>query len=225
MNKRPRPAVLALMASTVLLVIAAIGFAVAGSPFGGDTISSIGDRHSPAASASATPTPGPGITKDPRPVPVPVPTADPVRLRIPDLGIEANVIPVGVDSSNAMEIPEDIMEVGWYRFGPAPGGSSGSAVLVAHRDGRVQGHGVFYSLGALNLDDPIFVTDDTGKRLEYRVIARESIPKKKLPIDDVFATDGSPRLTLITCGGYYDRSNGGYQDNVVVTAVPASVSS
>ena len=53
----------------------------------------------------------------------------------------------------------------------------------------------------------------------------ESIPKKKLPIDDVFATDGSPRLTLITCGGYYDRSNGGYQDNVVVTAVPASVSS
>ena len=36
------------------------------------------------------------------------------------------------------------------------------------------------------------------------------------------AIEGDPRLTLISCGGYYDRANGGYQDNVVVTAVPVS---
>lgn len=28
------------------------------------------------------------------------------------------------------------------------------------------------------------------------------------------------RLTLISCGGVYDPDRGGYQDNVVVTAVP-----
>lgn len=223
MNKRPRPAALVLKLSVIMLIVAALGFAVAGSPLGDSAVESVGDRSIATASPSAAPIPD--YTKEPRPVPVPIETADPVRIRIPALGVSANVIPVGVDQSNAMEIPADILEVGWYRFGPAPGSSTGSAVLAAHRDGRVQGHGVFYNLGALNVDDPIIVTDDAGKRTEYRVIARESIPKEKLPIEEVFSSDGAPRLTLITCGGYYDRDNGGYQDNVVVTAVPAAVRS
>ena len=226
MNKRPRPAALVLKLSILMLIVSALGFAVAGSPLGDDAIESVGDRSLATASPSApAQTPIPDYTKEPRPVPAPIVPADPVRIRIPALDVTANVIPVGVDEANAMEIPEDIMKVGWYEFGPAPGSSSGSAVLVAHRDGRVQGRGVFYTLGALNVDDPIIVTDDAGKRLEYRVVARESIPKKKLPIEEVFSKEGAPRLTLITCGGYYDRDNGGYQDNVVVTAVPASVSS
>jgi len=29
---------------------------------------------------------------------------------------------------------------------------------------------------------------------------------------------GAPVLTLVTCGGSYDRARGGYQANVVVTA-------
>jgi hypothetical protein len=52
------------------------------------------------------------------------------------------------------------------------------------------------------------------------VVSRESILKKRLPYEELFAVDGPPRLTLISCGGYYDKDNGGYQDNVVVTAVP-----
>ena len=223
MNERPRPATLVLTLSIITLIVAALGFAVAGSPLVDPSIESVGDRSVATARPSVTPIPD--YTKEPRPVPVPIETADPVRIKIPALDVTANVIPVGVDKANAMEIPEDIMEVGWYRFGPAPGSSAGSAVLVAHRDGRIQGRGVFYSLGALNVDDPIIVTDDAGKRMEYRVVARESIPKKKLPIKEVFSAEGAPRLTLITCGGYYDRDNGGYQDNVVVTAVPAAVSS
>lgn len=225
MNKRPRPAVLALVISSLMLVIAAIGLAVAGSPLGVDSVESVGDRSAASPSASPFATPLPDYTKEPRPVPAPAATSDPVRIRIPALDVSADVIPVGVDSSNAMEIPEDILQVGWYRFGPAPGSAEGSAVLAAHRDGRVQGRGVFYSLAALDLDDPIIVVDEDGRRMEYRVVARESIPKKKLPVNDLFANDGSPRLTLITCGGYYDRDNGGYQDNVIVTAVPVPVSS
>jgi hypothetical protein len=37
----------------------------------------------------------------------------------------------------------------------------------------------------------------------------------------VFARTGAPRLRLITCGGEYDVDAGGYQQNLVVTAVPA----
>ena len=64
------------------------------------------------------------------------------------------------------------------------------------------------------------VKTSAGDELPYEVVARESILKKRLPYEELFAVDGPPRLTLISCGGYYDPNNGGYQDNVVVTAVP-----
>jgi LPXTG-site transpeptidase (sortase) family protein len=101
-----------------------------------------------------------------------------------------------------------------------PGADQGSAVLVAHRDGQVQGHGVFYDLGNLGVGDRVWVTDASGRHLGYRVVSRELISKKRLPYEELFAIDGPARLTLISCGGYYDRNNGGYQDNVVVTAIP-----
>ena len=44
----------------------------------------------------------------------------PVGLRIPSLGIDAPVRAVGVDADGEMEVPA-ATDVGWYRFGPAPG--------------------------------------------------------------------------------------------------------
>ena len=101
-----------------------------------------------------------------------------------------------------------------------PGADVGSAVLVAHRDGRVQGHGVFYNLGQLSVGDKVLVKTADGSDLRYKVVSRELISKERLPLEGLFAIDGPARLTLISCGGYYDRNNGGYQDNVVVTAIP-----
>jgi len=42
------------------------------------------------------------------------------------------------------------------------------------------------------------------------------IDKNQLPPDDVWARTGSPRLVLVTCGGRYDASRRGYDDNVVL---------
>ena len=124
------------------------------------------------------------------------------------------------DKNDALDIPEDITKVGWYELGVPPGVDRGSAVLVAHRDGAVQGRGVFYWLGSLNVGDKVIVQNSAGEDLKYKVVARELIKKKRLPYEELFAVDGDPRLTLISCGGFYDRNNGGYQDNIVVTAVP-----
>ena len=145
--------------------------------------------------------------------------AAPVRVVIPAIDVDTKVLPVGLDKNKAIEIPEDIRYVGWYKLGVPPGVDRGSAVLVAHRDGK-QGRGVFYSLGNLSVGDKVFVKTSAGETLPYKVVARELIKKKSLPYEELFAVDGDPRLTLISCGGYYDRNNGGYQDNVVVTAVP-----
>ena len=160
------------------------------------------------------PTPSPTEPADP------VLVAAPVRVAIPALDVDTKIFPVGLDKNRAIEIPEDIRFVGWYELGVPPGVDRGSAVLVAHRDGREQGRGVFYFLGNLDVGDKVVVKTSAGEELPYKVVSRESILKKRLPYEELFAVDGDPRLTLISCGGVYDPDNGGYQDNVVVTAVP-----
>ena len=42
--------------------------------------------------------------------------------------------------------------------------------------------------------------------------------KTRIPLERYFARDGALRVTLITCGGPFDRTTGHYRDNVVVTA-------
>jgi LPXTG-site transpeptidase (sortase) family protein len=184
-------------------------------------VEAVGSR--PAATASPSPTPD-ATTQSPSPSPTPTPgpvmVAAPVRVSIPALDVNTKIFPVGLDKNRAIEIPEDIRFVGWYDLGVPPGVDRGSAVLVAHRDGRVQGRGVFYFLGNLDVGDKVVVKTSAGEELPYKVVSRESILKKRLPYEELFAVDGPPRLTLISCGGYYDPDNGGYQDNVVVTAVP-----
>ncbi len=177
---------------------------------------------SPSASASE---PSPTATRStPIPSATPTPTVTmypvPRRVRIPAIDVATRVVPVGIDENEALEVPDDVRLVGWYDLGVPPGADRGSAVLVAHRDSRTQGHGVFYDLGRLDVGDPVTVRNDAGEELRYSVVSRESIRKKRLPYEELFAIDGPPRLTLISCGGYYDPNNGGYQDNVVVTAVP-----
>lgn len=148
----------------------------------------------------------------------------PTAIRIPAIDVETVVRPVGLDESNAVAVPDDITKVGWYKYGVAPGSRQGSAVLVAHRDGAVQGRGVFYDLGALELGDKVVITEASGEKVTYKVVARELLDKSAFGKNaaDLFSIYGRPRLTLISCGGYYDRNNGGYQANIIVTAVPTT---
>lgn len=184
------------------------------------SVSAASPATSPSA-ASVAPAPStvaltPSATPTPSAVTYPVPR----RVRIPAIDVATRVVPVGIDENDALEVPEDVRLVGWYDLGVPPGADRGSAVLVAHRDSRTQGHGVFYDLGRLDVGDRVTVRNDAGEDLTYSVVSRESILKKRLPYEELFAVDGPPRLTMISCGGYYDPENGGYQDNVVVTAVP-----
>ncbi|MFM8895965.1 MAG: class F sortase, partial [Actinomycetales bacterium] len=135
----------------------------------------------------------------------------PTRVRIDAPRIDAPVHPVGLVDGNVLQVPQDIDWVGWYRFGPRPGSAAGSAVLVAHRDGTTQGRGVFLSLDALDVDSTVEVVTSAGFVLKYRVVSVEGIQKAQFQadIEEFFASDGPPRLTLITCGGAFDRDSGG----------------
>lgn len=145
-----------------------------------------------------------------------------MRIELPTLGVDTDVVPVGVDSEGLMEIPEDVATVGWYRFGPVPGAAAGSAVLSGHVDDYRQGQGVFARIGDLGPGDVVRVVDETGVSREFTVLSREEWSKGEVPLDRLFDRGGGSRLVLITCGGSFNSSSLGYDDNIAITAVPVS---
>ena len=228
--RRPRPAIVVLIGSLVLLVgapIAWAGFVASDSTT--ESVETVGERPvespKPEADQSIATAPqvaGPeveriGVPVEPRQAIDPI---APTGVRIDKLGVQAPVDAVGVYEDGSVEIPDDVSRVGWYRFGADPAQGQGSTVIVGHRDGFDQGRGAFYSISALDVGDTIDVTLEDGSDREYEVVAREVIAKEILPTSDLFAEEGPERLTLISCIGYFDRSADGYRENVVVTAVP-----
>ena len=114
-----------------------------------------------------------------------------------------------------MSIPPP-REVGWYRYGPEPGGA-GSAVLAGHiASGGIDG--AFRHLDQLEPGDQVTVAMSDGRRLAFVVSQRVQMDKADLPFDQLFARSGPPQLALITCGGEFDYAARSYRDNVVVVA-------
>ena len=59
----------------------------------------------------------------------------------------------------------------------------------------------------------------TGRRTAYRVDSIQRFDRQALP-EAVFGRSGPERLRLVTCTGPYLPEAGGYQQNLVITAVP-----
>jgi LPXTG-site transpeptidase (sortase) family protein len=144
--------------------------------------------------------------------------AVPTSVSIQGIGVaEAPVIDVGVEENGDMEIP-GADSVGWYRFNATPG-EAGSAVLAAHIsfDGQP---GVFRYLDEASVGDRVVVEFDDGTRSEFEIVELAQYDKQELPDERVFAKTGDPVLTLITCGGDFNRSLRSYEDNIVAYAIP-----
>ncbi|HZG03882.1 MAG TPA: class F sortase [Streptomyces sp.] len=146
-------------------------------------------------------------------------TAEPLRLRIPRVSLDARIEAVGVTDDGMVEVPADAGEAGWYRHGPPPGAPAGSAVLVGHVDSRTGDLGAFAKLYRVRAGDAVTVAREGAPPARYEVTAREVVDKEELP-PEVFRRAGRPVLTLVTCAPPYDRARGGYQRNLVVYAVP-----
>lgn len=148
------------------------------------------------------------------------PAPAPIGLTIRAIGVEAPVEAYGVNRrTGEMDVPTNVRDVAWYQYGPSPG-QAGSAVLAAHVDLASQGAGVFFNLRQLEPGDVVEVEYDDGSRQTFRVEARVQYDKTEIPLDVIFATDGPPVLTLITCGGGFNPSIESYDSNVVVYAYP-----
>jgi hypothetical protein len=137
----------------------------------------------------------------------------PVQLRLP--GVTAAVRPAPVDRSGTLAVPRDSANVGWWIGGSTAGSARGTVVLAGHVDTEGQ-RGALYGLEQLAMGT-IVTVDTANGRYAYKVVARRSFRKERLP-DALFALNSPPRLALVTCGGQFE--DGSYDHNVVVYAVP-----
>lgn len=152
----------------------------------------------------------------------PLAPADPVRLLIPAIGVNAPMTRLELNEEGALRPPPATAPAlaGWYGDGATPG-ENGTAVTAGHVD-TPAGRGVFYRLGALGKGDTINVVRKDRRTAVFTVDGVEVHDKDDFPDERVYGDSGRPELRVITCGG--DRSaKGGYEGNVVVYATLTAV--
>lgn len=136
------------------------------------------------------------------------------RLVIPRLGVDAQIVPVGVDRAGAMAVPPSLDSVGWFNRGPAPG-QPGSAVIDGHYGASQPA--VFRALRLLRPGDEIQVVWPNGRIDSFQVATKETVPLDAHPAG-LFTRTGAARLSLITCSGAWIDSSRTYSDRLIVTA-------
>lgn len=148
-----------------------------------------------------------------------LPRSRPVRITVPAINVDSSLLALGVEPDGAMQVPSYSKSdtAGWYRYSPTPG-QKGPAVVVGHVDSPRYGPGVFYRLGAVEAGDVVRVRRADGIVAVFTVNKVVGFPKDDFPTDVVYGDLDHPGLRLITCGGDYEPSAGGYQENTVVFA-------
>ena len=142
---------------------------------------------------------------------------NPAVIRIPRLGVEASIIPLGLQEDGSIEIPEDPEQAGWWLGGPEPG-ETGPAVILGHVDSQEEGPAVFFDLRYMKAGDEIHVDRVDGSTVSYVVDFLESHDKDEFPTDAVYGPTEQPTLRLVTCGGDFDFGVRTYEENVIVFA-------
>jgi hypothetical protein len=163
------------------------------------------------------------IPKPPAPTPIPeapIPSSPPVRLLIPALNVHPPVEPLGLDRYGALDTPNNIWDVGWYKAGPVPG-APGDAVMDGHA-GYPDQPLIFGRLAKIHLGEAIVVLLGDGSKQVFKVVSVQSLPLSSMP-PGMFEPYGLPRLTLITCAGDFNSDQKTYSNRLIVEASYAGV--
>jgi len=141
----------------------------------------------------------------------------PVRLQIPDIGVDTPVMALGLAADGTVQVPpiEAHSPAGWYQGSPTPG-QTGPSVLLGHVTVGQYGDGVFRKLDQLHPGSQLSVRLQDGAVAAFTVDTVDTVAKNQFPTQKVYGNVDRPELRLITCGG--PKTGDGYLDNVVVYA-------
>ncbi len=160
----------------------------------------------------------------PPPAPAPLPTPGalvlsasvPVRLSLPSIGVESDLMELGLTGGGELEVPPTAYPAGWFSGAPTPG-EVGPAVIAGHVD-WASDVGVFHDLHKLAPGDIIRVLRADGVTAVFVVDTIEQYPKDAFPTATVYGNIDHAGLRLITCGGEFDWDAVSHRDNIVVFA-------
>lgn len=139
----------------------------------------------------------------------------PAFLLIPSISVSAIIEQAGLTPEGQMEDPTTWDNVAWYRYGPSPG-EEGSAVLAGHLDSETS-EAVFWDLHKLVPGDSVEIIDTHGNVHIFTVTGGEAYGATDVPMEELFAQTGKPRIALITCDGTWSAA-GGYSERFIVYA-------
>lgn len=143
---------------------------------------------------------------------------EPTNVVIPRIGVISDLVDLGLNPDNSLEVPEDYSKAGWFTGGSYPGDLGGSpALIVGHVDNK-EGPAVFYALDQLKIGDEILVGRADGSTAVFVIYDGQQFPKDTLPTDEIYGDRKGSELVLITCTGEFNPQTGHYLDNYVVRA-------
>ncbi|MBA3745657.1 class F sortase, partial [Sporichthya sp.] len=147
----------------------------------------------------------------------PLDHSEPTHLRISRVGIDTDLMDLGLNPDRTLEVPPDAADApaGWYRNAASPG-ENGPAVIVGHLDSPAD-KGVFFNLGAVREGDTIEVSRRDGSAVTFTVDMVALFARDAFPTAGVYGSTEHPGLRLVTCGGKFSRG-AGYEDSVIVFA-------
>ncbi len=121
-----------------------------------------------------------------------------------------------------MAAPPDPDVLGWYRYGGQPGGA-GNALIGGHVDWTDRTTGIprgaaFFRLRQLNPGNRITFTNGATE-VVYQVAEKYRFRDNDPGAVRVLQPTTDSRLTLITCGGAFDRTTRSYDQRDVIIAL------
>ncbi|MFD9504104.1 class F sortase [Streptomyces sp. NPDC060035] len=151
------------------------------------------------------------------PVAEPLHPSEPVRIRIPGVGVDAPMMRLGLGRDGSLDVPPagNRNIAGWFKGG-APPGAKGTAIVAGHVD-NAQGPSVFYALGSLKKGARVEIDRKDGRTAVFSVDAIEVYDNEDFPDQRVYGASAHASLRLITCGGGFSQQTG-YLGNVVAYA-------
>jgi LPXTG-site transpeptidase (sortase) family protein len=153
------------------------------------------------------------------------------RLKIAKFGVDAPLTYRSVGLDGVMPNPEGSDDIAYYDFSawPGKGGAPGigNAVLAGHVDsgskpcknGTVPPpcQAVLWDLNNLRVGDEIQVVV-SGQTFTYVVTSNQPVNATTGPWDQIVTSTQKPTITIITCGGDFNRETREYTNRQVVVA-------
>ena len=158
------------------------------------------------------------------------------RFVISKFGVDAPLTYRKVGKDGQMPNPDGPDDVAYYDFSEWPGlgggpGKGGNAVFAGHVDsgqkacknGTVKPpcQAVLWDLNGLKVGDEIEVRV-SGQSFKYRVTSNQPVPAATGPWDQIVTATAQESITIITCGGDFNRETREYSNRQVVVAVRTS---